>query len=662
LRSGLGDKAQPLQKLREGASLDAPFFYSDSTRAVVTIAQLTPGGRMLQNIRDNSQGWIAKTIIGIIVVLLALTGFDAIFNAASNSRNAAEVNGEEISLDELNQAMNMQRRQLAQQLGGDFDPSLLDDKLVRESSLRALIDRALLLQGARDADFAFSETALDQLILQTPEFTVDGAFNAARFDQVIQQMGYTRLQFRELLKQEMLIGQLRAGISGSGFVTDEQIKAFARLEQQTRDFATITVPANASAVEVSDEEAREHYEQSTDRYRSPEQVVLEYVELNKASFFDQVEVSNKEVEELYQQRIANLAEQRRAAHILIEADDSSDADAKAKIEEIAKRLSAGEDFAALAEEISEDPGSANEGGDLGFAGPGVYDPAFEEALYALEEGQVSAPVRSDFGWHLIKLLGVQSPEVPSLESMKPELVRELKAQQVEQRFVEVSKQLEDTAFESSDLAQPAQELGLSVQTTEAFGREGGAGVAANRQVVQAAFSDEVLIDGANSGVIELDPDTVVALRVKEHLQPEVLPFDAVKDDIIAQLKRSKAAEQAGETGERLIATLRDGGEIDEQWQPVEAASRNHEGVEPAVLQQVFRMPKPGASDEPSYGSVRLSGGDFVVVRLNGVSEPKAELSEEDKQNYRRFLASRSGQQDFAAYRQMLHADAEIETF
>lgn len=617
---------------------------------------------MLQNIRDNSQGWIAKTIIGIIVMLLALTGFDAIFNAASNSRTAAEVNGEEISLDELNQAMNMQRRQLAQQLGGNFDPSMLDDKLVRESSLRALIDRALLLQGAREADFAFSETALDQLILQTPEFSVDGAFNAARFDQVIQQMGYTRLQFRELLKQEMLIGQLRAGISGSGFVTDEQIEAFAQLEQQTRDFATITVPAETAAVEVSNDEAREYYEKNIDRFRSPEQVVLEYLELNKESFFDQVEVSEDDIKDLYQQRIANLAEQRRAAHILIEADGSDDAVAKEKIDEVAKRLASGEDFSALAKELSQDPGSAKEGGDLGFAGPGVYDPAFEEALYGLEEGQVSAPVRSDFGWHLIKLLGVQSPEIPSLDSLKPELVRELKAQQVEQRFVEASKQLEDTAFESSDLLQPAQELGLAVQTTEAFGREGGAGVASNRQVIQAAFSDEVLVDGANSGVIELDPDTVVAVRVKEHLQPEVLPFDAVKDDIVAQLKRSKAAEQALDKGEQLIATLRDGGQVEQQWQPIEAASRSQEGVEPAVLQQVFRMPKPEASDKPSYGSVRLSDGDFVVVRLSGVSEPKAELSEEDKQNYRRFLASRSGQQDFAAYRQMLHDNAEIETF
>lgn len=617
---------------------------------------------MLQNIRDNSQGWIAKTIIGIIVVLLALTGFDAIFNAASNSRSAAEVNGEEISLDELNQAMNMQRRQLAQQLGGDFDPLLLDDKLVRESSLRALIDRSLLLQGAGNAGFAFSEAALDQLILQTPEFTVDGAFNAARFDQVIQQMGYTRLQFRELLKQEMLIGQLRAGISGSGFVTDEQIEAFARLEQQTRDFSSITVPANAAAIEVSDDEAREYYEQNTDRFRSPEQVVIDYVELKKDAFFDQVEVSDQEVENLYQQRIANLAEQRRAAHILIESDDSGDAEAKAKIEQIAKRLAAGEDFTALAKETSEDPGSASEGGDLGFAGPGIYDPAFEEALYALEEGQVSAPVRSDFGWHLIKLLGVQSPEVPPLDSMKPELVRELKAQQVEQRFVEASKLLEDTAFESSDLAQPAQELGLPVQTTAAFGREGGAGIAANRQIIQAAFSDEVLIDGANSSIIELDPDTVAVVRVKEHLQPKALPFEAVKDSIVAEQQRSKAAEQASEKGERLIATLRDGGQTEQQWQPVEAASRNQEGVEPAVLQQVFRMPRPEANDKPTFSSVRLSNGDFVVIRLSGVSEPKAELSDEDKQNFRRFLASRSGQQDFAAYREMLHAEAEIETF
>ncbi|WP_312374389.1 SurA N-terminal domain-containing protein [Stutzerimonas nitrititolerans] len=614
---------------------------------------------MLQNIRDNSQGWIAKTIIGIIVALLALTGFEAIFNSSGNARNAAEVNGEEISLDELNQAVNMQRRQLMQQLGSDFDASLFDDRLMRDSALGALIDRTLLLQGARDADFAFSQAALDQLILQTPEFAVDGVFNAARFDQVIQQMGYTRLQFRQLLEQEMLIGQLRAGISGSGFVTDQQIERFAQLERQTRDFASITVAADSSAVQVSDEEARQYYEANTERFRSPEQVVLEYVELNKEAYFDEVDASEEELQALYRQQIGNLAEQRRAAHILIEVDGTSDAEAKAQLEEIAAQLAAGGDFATLAKEHSDDPGSANEGGDLGYAGPGVYDPAFEDALYALKEGQVSAPVRSEFGWHLIKLLGVQSPEVPSFESMKPELERELKTQQVEQRFVEVTKQLEDLAFESSDLGQPAQELGLTVKTTEPFGREGGEGIAANRQVIQAAFSDEVLMDRANSSVIELDPDTVVAVRIKQHLEPEVQAFETVRDGIFEQLQHSKAAEQAHSEGEKLLATLREGGEVEGQWQSVEAATRGQDGVAPAVLQTVFRMPKP-EGESSTFSGVTLASGDYVVIRLNGVSEPDGELSAEEKQNYRRFLASRSGQQDFAAYREKQHAEAKIE--
>ncbi|RRV26470.1 SurA N-terminal domain-containing protein [Stutzerimonas nitrititolerans] len=614
---------------------------------------------MLQNIRDNSQGWIAKTIIGIIVVLLALTGFEAIFNSSGNARNAAEVNGEEISLDELNQAVNMQRRQLMQQLGSDFDASLFDDKLMRDSALGALIDRTLLLQGARDADFAFSQAALDQLILQTPEFAVDGVFNAARFDQVIQQMGYTRMQFRQLLEQEMLIGQLRAGISGSGFVTDQQIERFAQLERQTRDFASITVAADSSAVQVSDEEARQYYEANTERFRSPEQVVLEYVELNKEAYFDEVDASEEELQELYRQQIGNLAEQRRAAHILIEVDGTSDAEAKAQLEEIAAQLAAGGDFATLAKEHSDDPGSANEGGDLGYAGPGVYDPAFEDALYALEEGQVSAPVRSEFGWHLIKLLGVQSPEVPSFEIMKPELERELKAQQVEQRFVEVTKELENLAFESADLEQPAQELGLTVKSTEPFGREGGEGIAANRQVIQAAFSDEVLMDRANSSVIELDPDTVVAVRIKQHLEPEVQAFETVRDGIFEQLQHSKAAEQARSEGEKLLATLREGGEVEGQWQSVEAATRGQDGVAPAVLQTVFRMPKP-EGESSTFSGVTLASGDYVVIRLNGVSEPDGELSAEEKQNYRRFLASRSGQQDFAAYREKQHAEAKIE--
>lgn len=418
---------------------------------------------MLQNIRDNSQGWIAKTIIGVIVALMALTGFDAIFQATTNSNDAAKVNGENISQNELSQAVDMQRRQLMQQLGKDFDASLLDEKMLRDSALKGLIDRKLLLQGAHDAKFAFSEAALDQVILQTPEFQVDGKFSAERFDQVIRQLGYSRMQFRQMLAQEMLIGQLRAGLAGSGFVTDAQVLAFARLEKQTRDFATLSIKADPASVKLTDDEVKAYYDQHAKEFMTPDQVVIDYLELKKASFFDQVSVKDEDLQAAYQKEIANLSEQRRAAHILIEVNDKvTEAQAKAKIEEIQARLAKGESFEALAKEFSQDPGSANNGGDLGYAGPGVYDPEFEKALYALSKDQVSAPVRTDFGLHLIKLLGVEAPEVPTFASLKDKLTRELKTQQVEQRFVEATKQLEDASFEASDLAQPAQDLKLTV--------------------------------------------------------------------------------------------------------------------------------------------------------------------------------------------------------
>ncbi|TDK55847.1 SurA N-terminal domain-containing protein [Pseudomonas moraviensis] len=623
---------------------------------------------MLQNIRDNSQGWIAKTIIGVIVALMALTGFDAIFQATTHKNEAAKVNGDEISQNELSQAVDMQRRQLMQQLGKDFDASLLDEKMLRESALKGLIDRKLLLQGAEQAKFSFSEAALDQVILQTPEFQVDGKFSSERFDQVIRQLGYSRMQFRQMLAQEMLIGQLRAGVAGSGFVTDAEVLAFARLEKQTRDFATLNVKADPAAVKLTDDEVKAYYDEHAKEFMTPDQVIIDYVELKKSSFFDQVAVKDEDLEAAYQKEIANLAEQRRAAHILIEVNDkTTEAQAKAKIDEVQARLAKGEKFEALAKEFSQDPGSANNGGDLGYAGPGVYDPAFEKALYSLSKDQVSEPIRTDFGYHLIKLLGVEAPEVPTLASLKDKLTRELKAAQVEQRFVEATKQLEDSAFEASDLAQPAADLKLTVHTSKPFGREGGEGVAANRAVVTAAFSPEVIDEGANSTAIELDPETVIVLRSKEHLKPAQLPLESVSAAIRTQLTKEHASAEAKIRAEKLIADLRDGKApldkaIDGQnWKITEAATRGQEGVDPAVLQALFRMPKPAAKDKPTFSSVTLPDGSLMVVRLNGVNEAAAPTDEE-KAQYRRFLASREGQQDFAAYRKQLEAEAKIERF
>lgn len=623
---------------------------------------------MLQNIRDNSQGWIAKTIIGVIVMLMALTGFDAIVRSTGHTGEAAEVNGEKITVDSLNGAVEMQRRQLIQQFGKDFDASLLDDKLLRKSALDNLIQQSLLLQGAKDSGMGFAESALDQLILGMPLFQVDGKFNAERFDQMLRQQGFSRIQFRERLKQDVLISQLQAALAGSSFVTDAELQAFVRLEKQTRDFATLTLKADSKAVQLKDEELKAYYEQHPDQFMSQEQVVLDYIELKKSSFFDQVSVKDEDLQASYNQEIAGLAEQRRAAHILLEVNDKlTDEQAKTKLEDAKQRIGKGEDFAKVAKELSQDAGSAAAGGDLGFAAPGVYDPDFEKALYALSKGEVSEPVKTQFGWHLIKLLDVQAPEVPSFASLKGKLEHDLKAQQVEQRFVEATKALEDSAYEASDLAQPAQDQGLQVQTSAAFGREGGEGLAANRQVLQAAFSSDVLEDGANSGAIELDPDTVVVLRVKEHKKPELMAFDQVVGGIRDTLTREKANEALKAKGDSLLASLREGKTPVEQaqegqsWKVVEAATRSQEGVDPVVLQALFRMPKP-TDKAPTFAGVSLNNGDFVLLRLNGVSEAKSELSEEEKTSYRRFLASRVGQQDFSAFRKQLEAQADIERF
>ncbi|MBP8008557.1 MAG: SurA N-terminal domain-containing protein [Thiopseudomonas sp.] len=622
---------------------------------------------MLQNIRDNSTGWISKSIIGLIVVLFAFTGFDAILGSTSNSNNAAKVNGEEITLDALAEAKNLQRRQLLQQFGKDFDASLIDDALLSEAALKGLISRKLLVQAADQSGFAFSSALIDQFILLAPEFQVDGKFNADRFDQVIRQMGYTRLQFRHMIEQEMRTGQLRAGIAATAFVTEQEAQAFADLERQTRDFATLTIKPALDKVTVTDEDAKTYYSENASEFLTPEQVVVEYIELDKKAFFDQVTVDDAALQEMYQAEIANLAEQRHAAHILFEVSgDVTDAQAKEAAQNAIERINAGEDFAAVAKEMSDDIGSAEQGGDLGFAAQGVYDPAFEDALYALEKEQVSVPVRTDYGWHVIKLLDVQAADIPTFASLKDKLSQDLKTQQVEQRFVEAVRDLESAAYESADLQQPASELGLEIKVSEPFGREGLEGLFANRQVLQAAFSTEVLEEGANSTAIELDPETTVVLRVKEHKRPEPIEFAEVSTQIREQLIAKRAIEQARSQGEALLSSLQEGQTSVEQaqqeaWQVVEAATRGQENIDPEVLQALFKMPKP-ETGAAKFAGLNLSNGDYVVVRLTGVNAADVSLSGSELKQYRDILASRAGQVDFNAFLQQLELDAKIQRF
>ncbi len=612
---------------------------------------------MLQNIRDRSTSWISKVIVGLIVVLLSFTGFEAIMSSASNSNNAAKVNGEEITLDQLAQEKSIQQRQLAQQFGADFDMSALDDKLLSEMALKSLIGRKLLLQAAADAGLVSTTAAVDSFILQFPDFQQDGQFDAQRFDQVLRQMGYGRMQFRQMLEQDILLSQLQTSIINSAFVTEQEAEAFARLERQIRDFSVVRFSPELDAIEISDSEIEAYYQANLERFMTPEQVVLDYILLSKAAMAERIEVSEEEVEAGYEAAIANLVEQRRAAHILFEGDSGKEA-----AEAVAKRIAEGEDFAVLAKELSDDPGSAADGGDLGFAGPDIYEPAFEQALYALEKNQVSAPVQTEYGWHLIKLLDVQAADIPAFADMRASLLQDLRTGKAEQQFVELVDELESAAYESSDLQQPAHELGLEVKESPAFGRDGGEGVFANRQVIESAFSEEVLEEGANSQALELDADTVVVLRVKEHNRPEQMPLADVKGDIADFLRIDKGSEQTLKQGEELLTALREGKAVPAPgWERFEAATRMQENVEPEVLREVFRMPRP-AEGQPGYAGLSLADGGYVVLQLSGVSTPEEAVEPVQLQELRDILASRQGQDDFAAFIRQLELDAKIERY
>ncbi|MEH6388335.1 MULTISPECIES: SurA N-terminal domain-containing protein [Pseudomonas] len=628
---------------------------------------------MLQKMRDNAQSWVAKVIVGVIVLIFALTGWESISRFTSDEEKAAEVNGTVITKTELEQAVSLQRQQLIQQLrqmGNDnFDPSLIDDNLLRASVLDSLIERAVLLDGAAEADLKVSEQMIDQLILGTPDFQVDGQFNADRFDIVIRNMGLaSRMAFRDLVRQELLIAQLRNAYQATAFATPAERERLARLENQTRDFAVMEVTAEHEAVDISEEDVQQHYEENKEQFKSPEKVVLEAVTLSRRDFFDQVEVDEEAIEQLYQREVGNLVEQRRAAHILVEINDDEDA-ALERAQEAYERIEAGADFAEVAKEYSDDSGSANRGGDLGFTVEGSFDPAFDETLSSLEEGQVSEPVRTSYGYHLIKLTDLQAPDLPTLDEMRDNLEQELKTELVERRFVEASQELADLAYESPDLAGPAESLGLEIETIGPVEQSGGEGLTSNPKVMMAAFDEEVLVDGRNSPLLELDADTVVVLRVKEHMPQETLSLDDAREEIVDVLRYRRATEKAERVAEEAVSELRSGDVQAEQlaesleagWEEHEAVGRSSQEVLPALLRNVFAMPRPDDGRD-GFAQFRKPDGGRWIVQLKGVATPEDALTEAESPMFERFIAGQTGEQDFTAIQQKLKEDAEVERF
>ncbi|MDO3722566.1 SurA N-terminal domain-containing protein [Marinobacter sp. chi1] len=616
---------------------------------------------MLQDIRENAQSTIAKVIVGLLIVTLSLWGVDAIIGGIAGEPEVATVNGEEITEREFLRLVQLESQSRLSRMETP-DPSLLNEDRIRQEVLESLIQQQVLTQDADEQGLALDKADVDALITQMPQFQIDGKFNAERFTSTVRNMGMGVQEFRDALRKQYVINQIRAGIVQSGLVPNENAERLMRIQNQTRDFRTLSVAADSVAedVEVTDAEIEAFYEDNSQAFQQPEQVDAAYITLSLGALAEGIEVSDEDLQSYYEQRSSDLArEERRAAHILIEGGESAD-ETMATIQE---RLAAGESFADLAQEFSADTVSAKEGGDLGFAGRGVYDQAFEEALFALDEGEVSEPVETSFGVHLIKLEDVRRSEVPALAEIEQQLRSELARERAEDKFIEVRTRLADAAYAADDLAGPAEELGLEIREVEGVTRNGGPAPFDHEGLVRQLFSVDVLEDSYNTELIDVGDSVSVVARVREYREAQQLELDQVADDIRAQLVAQKTREALQDRAQQVVEGLESGQSLEElgvdgEWIENDAVARGATGFDLGVVQTVFTMQRPEESGSV-YGH-SVTADEATVIALDAVNDGEVAEGGAEFKQLAQFLASLEGQREYAAYQEFLRDQADVE--
>ncbi|WP_428033278.1 SurA N-terminal domain-containing protein [Amphritea sp.] len=624
---------------------------------------------MLQNIRDNSQGIVAKIIVGLIVVTFALFGVESLVSLTSGSNAPATVNGVDISERDLLQGADLQRRQLLAQMGENADPTLLDDNLIRKATLDNLIQQEILVQSAVDQNMAISDQVLDQMIINTQDFKVNGVFNPDQYQAVLRNAGLTPLMYKNLLRKETLISYERSGYMLSAFVLNDEAERIMTLDRETRDLAYVKVGLQdyMQGVSLTPADLTAYYDAHQQDFMTEEQVAIEYLLVNKADLLKEVKVDETELQAQFEQLKAAFKseEQRTVSHIMIEVSDKvDDAAALAKAEALEKKLAAGEDFAALAQSESDDPGSAAAGGDLGVYQKGMLDGPFEQAVYSLKAGEVSAPVRTAFGYHIIKLTGLSESKAPEFDEVKDQLIAEQMDNKVEQIYVERVGQLTDLAFSSGDLQDPAAELKLNIIEAAPFSRKGGNDdITSNPRVVRAAFNEELIRDSLNSDPIELDSGRTLVLRIKDHITPRQLSEEEVKPQITEILTLKKAGEALQASLESELEQLQQGGERvainGSEWQTADAVGRADRNQPVEVIAAAFKLPKP--EQGASYSLIRLNDGTQGIVAVTAVNEPDlSTVSADEKKAMRNILSQRSGQFDYQAMMEARKNAAEVE--
>jgi len=605
---------------------------------------------MLQRIREGSQGWAAKVVVGAIIVTFALFGAESLvsyFSAGSN--DAATVNGESIS----RQAVETQVQRGIR--SGQVPPE--QERQFRGQVLDQLIRQRTLDQYADEGGLHISDSQLDQLIVSLPEFQdQDGRFSEELFTNRLAQAGYTPASFRRELRADTLRRQVQQGLAASAFLLPSEKARLASLQQQQRTFRYAQLsPADLDQpVAPSDADLQQYYDQHQEDFRRPEQVKVNYLVLNQEDVAKDVEVTDEQLRQVYEQ--AKAAAPREVSHILVTfGDDRTEQEARDRIAEVQQQLEQGTDFTALAREYSDDSSSAGDGGDLGAIQRGFFGDSFDDAAFSLDPGQVSQIVQTQYGLHLIKVTGV---DIPSFEEDRETLAQQVRLEQSESLFNERVQQLTDDAYQADDLESVADEMGLTVQTSDWFSRDaGGEGVLSNPDAAAAAFSSDVLEDGYNSDVIETDDQQRVVLRVVDHREASTLPLDEVRDQILTAVKAEQTRQQLQTQADETLAALRNGDDVPGlDWQQVDGVTRDTDGVPAPILQEAFRLSRPQA-DAVAWGQAESQNG-VAIVGLESVTAGDA--SSDDADFVTRLAQRLQAQIAIQGLNQTLEEEADVE--
>jgi peptidyl-prolyl cis-trans isomerase D len=623
---------------------------------------------MLQTIRDKITGWVASLFLGAIAVVFVFWGIDF---QSSNASFAAKVDGERIPVETVRRAWQQRQSQLQQMLRNELPPEMA--KAQQTALLDQYIQQTLLTKRANDLGYKVSDEALAKRVMDIPQFQVDGKFSADRYNALLRSNGLTETRFEADLQTDIMVEQLQSGVVDSAFALPYELERRYALEKQQRevDYALVAASDFLPTVTVTDEQIQKDYEQNKSQFLTAETVDLQYLELTRQQAESAVTVTEQALKDHYEQIKDRFVtnERRQGRHILITATDGlDDAAAQKKAQELTEKAKAGADFAQLAKENSKDPGSAQQGGDLGFAEKGMFVGPFEDALFSMQPGEIRGPVKTQFGYHVLKLENIEAGHQQTFDEARAEVETEFRKDKAQTSFYDESQKLGDTAFAAlTELESVGKKMNLPVKEIKGFTREGGGEFGADPEVIKAAFSDDVLERRQNSPIIAVGEDKAVVLRVVAHKPAEPRPLAEVRSQIENRLRSQAARDAAAAKGADAVARLQKG----ESWDSLASSgikpvgkrfvTRDDSIAPRPVLNAAFAASKSQISEaKPFVQGVTTDDGNYAVVAVTQVRNAEATAEPEAQRTARKAqAANRLGSEELTAYVEEAERNADI---